>query len=492
MVKTIPLNEANLPLIPDAVAVPRYDRRKLRAGIVHIGVGGFHRAHQASYTDKLIAGHNAWNWAICGTGLLETDRRMYEILNKQDCLYTLMCKPPEGIPDARVIGSITEYLFAPENPDAVIEKMAHPDTRIVSLTITEGGYNFSQSSGGFDFENPDILWDLEHPLQARTVYGYLSEALRRRKERGIQAFTILSCDNIQKNGDMARNMLLEYTNRLNNDLSAWISKNASFPNSMVDRITPVTNESDRQYLESTFQIKDGWPVVCEPFTQWVIEDRFVNGRPAWEKVGAQFVPDVSPYEKMKIRLLNAGHSVLGFLGSLAGYTYVHEAARDPLFAKFLRQFMDTEVTPILDTVTGIDLEAYKGSLIDRFGNPNIADRLSRICLESSSKIPEFLLPTIREQLLKGGPIDCSSLVVAAWCRYAEGVDEQGKKYRLEDKMAAILQEKALASRNNSLAFLSIESVFGELIHSGKFLESYRSSLQDLYQIGARKSMQKKI
>ncbi len=492
MTKSITLKSKNLSLLPDEVKRPQYHRNRLIAGIVHIGVGGFHRAHQAYYTDELIGSHKAYNWAICGIGLLENDRKMYEILKSQDHLFTVMVRHPDGKLDARVIGSVIDYLFAPEDPDAVIEKIAHHDIKIVSLTITEGGYNFNQATGEFDFENPDIQWDLMHPRQPRTVYGYLSEALRRRKERGIRPLTIQSCDNIQKNGDMAKNMLLTFTGKLDHNLSEWIETHVSFPNSMVDRITPVTAETDKQSLENTYHIKDNWPVVCEPFSQWVIEDHFVNGRPAWEDVGAKFISDVSPYEKMKIRLLNAGHTVLGFLGILYGYTYVHEAVHDSLFAEFLRNFMDKEVTPILDKVPGIDLEAYKDSLIERFGNPYIADQLVRICLESSSKIPEFLLPTIREQLQRGGPIRCSALVVAAWCRYAEGIDEHGKKYPVEDKEEEILREKAQISRHDPLAFLKIESLFGDLIHSKKFTETYTDSLQDLYQSGVKKSIRKRI
>jgi mannitol 2-dehydrogenase len=244
-----------------------------------------------------------------------------------------------------------------------------------------------------------------------------------------------------------------------------------------------------QSLEEAYSIRDDWPVVCEPFSQWVIEDHFVSGRPPWEDAGAAFVPDVAPYEKMKIRLLNAGHSVLGFLGTLYGYTYIYETVQDPLFAEFLRRFMDEEVTPILDDVPGINLEAYKDSLVSRFANPHIKDQLARICLESSSKIPKFLLPTIREQLQKDGPVGCAALAVAAWCRYAEGVDEQGGRYPVNDKLEALLREKALASRHDPLTFLKIESLFGDLVNSEKFAEAYSAALHDLYLSGVKKSMQ---
>lgn len=470
-------------LLPPAVRRPAYDRDNLTAGIVHVGIGGFHRSHQAYYTDELIGLSGTAGWAICGVGLMEPDRLMHKRLESQDYLYTLMVNHPDGTFTVRVIGSIIEYLFAPDNPDTVIEKMAHPDTKIISLTITEGGYNFNQATGEFVNENVDIQWDLKNPHQPKTIFGYLSESLKRRMERGVKAYTVLSCDNIQHNGDVARRMLLAFTDLKDVDLRRWIEGNVRFPNSMVDRITPATTEENKLALLRDFGIDDTCPVICEPYCQWVIEDSFSDNRPEWEYVGAQFVPDVSPYEKMKIRLLNAGHSLLGFLGALHGYKFIHEVVHDPLFLAFLRKFMDEEVTPVLDEVPGIDLNLYKESLIERFGNSCIKDNVARICLQSSAKIPKFLLPTIREQLHAGGPVECSAFVVSAWCRYAEGIDEKGNKYPLEDDMKLILQESAVRSHQDPLAFLRIEPVFGDLINSERFTETYIKALRDLYQNG---------
>jgi mannitol 2-dehydrogenase len=394
-----------------------------------------------------------------------------------------MTAGPDGKISARIIGSIIETIFAPENSEAAIEKMAHPDTKIISLTITEGGYNIDSASGKFNIANPAVQKDLRNPEKPGTVFGYLTQSLKRRMERSSPGVTIQSCDNIQKNGDVLRNMLSSYIAEAEPGLTGWLEKYVTFPNSMVDRITPATSTSDIEKLRTSLGIEDAWPVVCEPYKQWVIEDKYSSGRPEWESFGAQFVPDVSPYEKMKIRLLNAGHSLLGFLGALRGYKYIHESVHDPLLLSFLRSFWNEEVIPVLDEVPGIDLDLYKSSLVERFGNSYIKDEVSRICLQSSSKIPKFLLPTIREQLAAGGPVEISAFVVAAWCRYSEGTDESGNRYILMDDMSEVLQERALNSRKDPLAFLKIESIFGSLANSGKFTESYINALHSIYRAG---------
>lgn len=483
MSETIKLNAKNLNLLPKEVDIPGYNRSRIKAGIVHIGIGGFHRAHEAFYTDQVLEDPGAKDWGICGVSLLETDRKIFNALSDQDGLYTLLMTRPDGTRTARVIGSLTEYLFAPENPEAVIERMASPDIRIITLTITEGGYNFSASTGEFLIDEPLIQHDLNNPGSPKTVFGYLTRALTRRRDMRSAGLTIQSCDNIQKNGDLLRKMLLSYVKEAEPGLEDWIEKHITFPNSMVDRITPVTTESDIENLKNVYGIEDAVPVVCESFIQWIIEDNFSKGRPEWESAGARFVDDVSAFEKMKIRLLNAGHSLLGFTGALYGYTYIHEAAHDPLFAKFLRHFMDKEVTPVLDDVPGINLNAYKDTLFERFGNSFIKDNVARICLQSSAKIPKFLLPTVREQLKAGGPLECSALIVAAWCRYAEGFDEAGNKYPLEDDMKDLIRERALDSHNDPLSFLRLEPVFGDLIKSDRFAETYIKALQCIYQKG---------
>jgi mannitol 2-dehydrogenase len=473
MREIIKLNEKNLSLLPNEVITPAYDRSKVKAGIVHIGVGGFHRAHEAFYTDQVLQSHNGRKWGICGVSLLESDRKIFDTLVNQDGLYTLMITNPDGKLNARVIGSIIEYLFAPENPVAVIEKMADPDIKIITLTITEGGYNFDEATGEFQIMDPAVRWDLKNPENPGTVFGYITQALKRRRDRGIAGLTIQSCDNIQKNGDILKRMLLSFVREAEYGLIDWIEKQVSFPNCMVDRITPATTSSDIAKLRAVYGIDDSWPVVCETFIQWVIEDNYSKGRPDWGSVGVQFVKDVGPYEKMKIRLLNAGHSLLGFIGSLYGCNTVDETIRIPLFRSFLREFMDDEVTPVLEKVEGIEIEDYKDSLIQRFGNPNIKDRLSRICQESSAKIPKFVLPAIKEQLERGGPIKRGALIVAAWCSYLEQAGISGNDWEIQDKMGAVLHNNAVASVSiDPLAFLMTEDIFNDLVHSKRFVDTY--------------------
>lgn len=461
------LSTATLPALT-RLAVPNYDRRSLRAGIVHLGVGGFHRAHQAMYLDRLMNQGLAYDWAICGVGVLEADRRMHEVLRSQDFLYSLVTKAADGTWDARVIGSIIEHLLVPDDPDAVIEKMADPAIKIVSLTITEGGY---------DTRNP--------------TFGLIIEALSRRKQRGVPPFTVMSCDNIPGNGDVARRAVVaaasssagssSAASSSAGDLPAWIDQSVAFPNSMVDRITPVTTDQDRAELARRFGVDDQWPVVCEPFTQWVVEDRFGLGRPPW--VGVQLVDDVEPYELMKLRLLNAGHQAIGYFGYLAGYRFAHEAAQDPVFARFLLGYMIEEAIPTLPPVAGVDLDAYARELVARFANPAIRDTLARLCAFSSDRIPKFLLPVVRAQLAAGGPVERSAAVVASWARYAEGVDEAGQRIEVVDALAE--QVTAAARSSDDLAFLRQADLFGDLADNERFVASYRRTLASLHERGAR-------
>ncbi|MEF8733941.1 MAG: mannitol dehydrogenase family protein [Candidatus Accumulibacter meliphilus] len=482
MTEPVQLKQENLHRLADEIARPSYDRSKVKAGIVHIGVGGFHRSHQAYYTDALLSDSDASDWGICGVGLRDADRKIGDILKAQDYLYTLIVKHPQGTIETCVIGSLIDFMLACDDPGAVIDRMASADTKIVSLTITEGGYNFNPATGEFDFENPDVRHDLEHPSSPKTVFGYLTAALKKRRALGLPAVTIQSCDNIQHNGDMTRKMLLAFAHKQDADLARWIESEVCFPNAMVDRITPVTTPEDIAYLRSAMGLADQWPVTCEPFTQWVIEDDFSIGRPAWEKVGAQFVPDVTPYEKMKIRLLNAGHSVLGMLGSIHGHKTIDGCMADPLFATYVRRFMDVEATPVLDPVAGVELEAYKDSLIERFGNPNIKDSVARICLESSAKLPVFLVPTITENLERGGSIKFAALVVAAWCFYSDkGVDRHGARLDIVDAMKDELHQAAKGTSDDTLSFLKLEPIFGDLIGDETFTAVYSEMIEALYE-----------
>jgi mannitol 2-dehydrogenase len=463
----VALSAATLAACSERVAVPRYDRSLIRAGIVHFGVGGFHRAHQAMYVDQLMNAGLASDWGICGVGVLEADRGMKRALEAQDCLYTLVEKHASGEFEARVIGSIVEYLFAPDDPEVVIARLEDPAIRIVSLTITEGGYVVDGAS-------------------PKGAFGLITAGLARRRAAGLPPFAIVSCDNLQGNGDLARRVFSEFARLVDPELGEWIEHDVDFPNSMVDRITPATTDQDRASIAQHFGIADAWPVVCEPFTQWVLEDSFASGRPPFEEAGVQVVDDVTPYELMKLRLLNASHQGLCYFGRLCDYVYVHEAAQDPLFRRFLRGYMDDEATPTLAPVPGVDLELYKGTLLERFANPEIQDTIARLCAESSDRIPKWLVPVIREQVARDGAIARSAAIVASWARYAEGVDEHGAPIEVVDRRREEVMN--LAGADDPLAFIESRDLFGDLAESERFKDAYLEALLSIRRLGARTAL----
>jgi mannitol 2-dehydrogenase len=485
----VPLNAETLPSLRGRLQTPGYDRSQIRVGIVHFGVGGFHRAHQAMYLDRLMNDGKALDWGICGVGVMPADGRMKEAMDVQDGLYTLVLKAADGSRDARVVGSIVEYLFAPDDPEVVIEKMAGGRTRIVSLTITEGGYNFHAVTGEFDASNPDVVHDLLPGVAPRTTFGLITEALARRRQRNLPPFTIMSCDNIQGNGDAAKRSFVAFARLKDAELAAWMEREVRFPNSMVDRITPVTTDEDRDEVRRRFDVDDRWPVVCEPFTQWVLEDRFNDGRPPLEDAGVQVVDDVEPYELMKLRLLNASHQALCYFGYLAGYRLVHDVCRDPLFVDFLLGYMDEEATPTLEPVPGVDLQEYKHNLIARFSNAEVRDTVARLCAESSDRIPKWLLPVIRHNLATGGEIRRSVAVVASWARYAEGVDERGQPIEVVDRLRDRVMADARRQREDPLAFIANRELFGDLIDDERFVSAYLSVLSSLHTNGARATLE---
>jgi mannitol 2-dehydrogenase len=481
-----PLSARSLPALGPTVSTPSYDRSQVRTGIVHLAVGGFHRSHQAMYLDRLMENGEALDWGICGVGVLPADRRMQEVMAAQDCLYTLLVKHPDGAVDARVIGSLVEYLFAPDDPDAVVEKMAAEATRLVSLTVTEGGYNTSAVTGEFDGSHPGVVADLQPGAALGTSFGLVVEALVRRRERGLPPFTVVSCDNIPGNGELARSSFAAFAALRDPELGEWVAGAVPFPNSMVDRITPVTTDDDRAELADRFGVADEWPVVCEPWTQWVMEDCFSCGRPPLEDAGVQLVDDVAPYELMKLRLLNAGHQVLAQTGRLAGLTHVHEACGDPLFRALLLRYLDREAIPTLSPVPGIDLGAYEAALLDRFASPAIADTLARICADASDRIPQFLLPVLRANLATGGPIDVAVTVLASWARSAEGRDDEGRPIEIADARADALVARARSE--DPLAFVADRELFGDLVDDARFVDAYRSAAESLRTRGTRATL----
>lgn len=483
------LNRDTLEAVSATVPAPAYHRSQLRVGIVHFGVGGFHRAHQAMYLDRLMQDGTARDWAICGVGLLPGDRHMADVLRAQDGLYTLVTKHPDGTLEPRVIGSIARYLYGPADPTAVLDQMVDPAVRIVSLTVTEGGYHVNPVSGELDPTAPELQHDLAHPDEPSSMFGYVLAALRRRRAAGVPPFTVVSCDNIQGNGDVARAMLVAFARLQDPDLGDWIDAEVSFPNSMVDRITPATAAADRTMVATRFGIIDEWPVVAEPFVQWVLEDDFPTGRPPFQDAGVQMVDDVVPYEMMKLRLLNASHQALCYLGYLAGYRYAHEVAVDPLFRSFLLRYMREEGAPTLPPVPGVDLRGYQHQLIERFANAHVRDTLARLCAESSDRIPAWLVPVIGDNLRAGGSVACSALVVAAWARYAEGTDEQGRPIEVVDQRRDRVMAAAGRQRHDDLAFLRDRALFGDLIDDDRFVTTYRSALADLHRDGARAALE---
>ncbi len=484
----IPLHPDNLRLLAPAVSIPTYRRARGRQRIVHIGVGAFHRAHQAVYLDDLLAHSQDGEWELCGVGLREQDCAIHRALAAQDCLYTVV-ELSASAARARVVGSLLEHVYAPENPRTAIERMADAACRIVSLTITESGYLVDQWTGTFDSAHRDVRHDLEHPAEPAGWLGYVAEALHRRRARGLAPFTVLSCDNLQHNGDVARQAVLAFAELRDPSLARWIEAHGAFPNTMVDRITPAATDEHRRMVESQFGIRDACPVVTEPFRQWIIEDRFANGRPEWERVGAVMTSAVLPYEKIKIRLLNGSHQALCYLGLLLGYEYVHEALADPRIGNFVRRLMREEVAPLLAEVPGIELADYQETVVERFANPAIRDRLFRIGTDASTRMAKFVLPSLAEQATRGGPVRLLSLAVAGWLRCLAGADEQGHAIDLPDPLGATLAALARRGGADPAPLLGASEVFGrDLPVHAEFRARLGEALRGLYKNGARATL----
>jgi mannitol 2-dehydrogenase len=478
-VSAVPLDQHSLSWLGPAAGVPAYDRSRLKPGLFHIGVGGFHRAHQAVYIDELLHQSGTAGWSYCGIGLLGRDATMRDALRAQDGLYTVIERSPSG-ERCRVVGSIVEYLYAPESREKVLTRLADPDCRVVSLTITEGGYYLDDGTGEFSDSDPDVVHDLAHPHEPLCSFGYLLEALDRRRRSGLPPFTILSCDNLQHNGDLARRMLLAFAELRDPALHRWVRDHVAFPNTMVDRIVPATTDAHRALLRERFGIEDAWPVVTEPFRQWVVEDRFSGGRPPWERVGVQMTSDVEPYEKMRMRLLNGSHQALCYVGMLLGHGMVHEAMNDPHVRRLVQTLMDFEVTPLLRTPPGIDLDEYKATLLDRLTNPAVGDALIRIGSEGSARMPKFVLPTLREQLERDGPIDCLAFTVACWFRFLGWEERERKGLGVNDPLAAELTKAARQGGDDPRPLLSLRKIFDpELAANPRLVQHLRFLLESL-------------
>jgi mannitol 2-dehydrogenase len=461
----IDLKNASLSELP--IEAPNYDRSSVSVGIAHIGTGHFHRAHQAMYIDRLLRQGLAHDWGICGIGVMPGDWTMRDVLTDQDGLYTLILEKPDGSRDAHVIGSIIDYRYAPDDPESALEVLAAPSTRIISMTITEGGYR--------DPDGP--------------AFALIVEALDRRRRRGIAAPTIVSCDNIENNGEIAGRAVLANAESRDPELAEWVGDHVEFPSSMVDRITPATTLQMAEEVRRDFGVNDRWPVVAEPFAAWVLEDKFADGRPPLEQAGVLLVDDVAPYELMKLRLLNAGHQCLAYFAHLCGFEFVHDAASDPLFAEFLLAYFESEAIPTLPAVPGIDLHEFSRTLIERFSNPGVRDTVARLCAFSSDRIPKWLIPVICDNLASDGSVRVAAAVVASWARYAEGTDEWGEPYEVVDQLADSLIPIARSQYENPAAFIEIAAVFGDLAHQPRFVQAYSWALDSLHRKGARATLE---
>jgi mannitol 2-dehydrogenase len=479
----------NLSALSAVASVPAYARKKLSAGIVHIGVGNFHRAHMAHYLHRLFDLGRDHDWAIIGAGVKSFDSAMRECLKPQDWLTTVVELDPAGF-SATVTGAMIDFTEA--TPGAILAALLQPEIRIVSLTITEGGYFVDALTGGFDAGHPDIRADAADPAHPRTVFGIIIAALRHRRDRGLQPFTVLSCDNLPENGRATSAAVIGLARLQDSSFAGWIARNVAFPNSMVDCITPATGGRERKLVLDRFGIEDAAPVVCEPFRQWVLEDRFPQGRPAFELVGAQFVADVAPYELMKLRILNGGHATIAYPSGLLGIHYVHEAMAHPLVARFLDWLEHKELMPTVPAIAGVDFETYYRKIVERFSNPAIGDTVARLCLDGSNRQPKFILPAVRDRLKAGLPVDGLALEVALWCRFCAGTDDAGNPVNVPDDNAATLTAHALKARKDPAAFLSLDTIFGDLAGAAPFAEAFGRSLDALWSRGVVKVLEEAV
>nr|WP_231996804.1 mannitol dehydrogenase family protein [Mycobacterium scrofulaceum] len=438
--------------------MPTYERSALRRGVVHIGAGNFHRAHQAVYFDDLARSGISDRWGVTGVSLHSPSAK--DLLSAQDGLYTVVQRGHDG-QTARVVGSIGSVHFAPNDGAAVRAALADPQTRIVSLTITDNGYFLDPVTDQFDANHPDVRADLVACDGYATAWGYLAEALDRRRRAGFAPFTVLCCDNIPGDTRPARTALISFAACKDPGLARWIERHVAFPSTMVDRITPQTSNSEREFVEQTFGVADKCPVVTEPYRQWVIEDSFSNGRPPLEEVGAEFVADVSEHKLIKTRLLNGTHIALACLATLAGYQRTDEAMRDGVIFDYVEALLRREIQPLLPAVPGMNTPQYRATLLDRLGNPSMSDQLSRLARRGTTKITSFVLPSLQEAIAQGRPHTLLTLAVAGWARYMRGHDLQGRRLRLEDSQAIPVAKLANMSGHNPDPLLR-HAMFAEL------------------------------
>lgn len=463
-----------------------YDRPQVRPGILHIGVGNFHRAHLAYYINSLLAlDPTQRDWAIEGVMLMPGDERLYRALKAQDCKYTLTICGRDGHDECDEIGSIVSLHWAGDDAAAIPTRMADPAIRIISMTITEGGYNINKENGQFDLDNPAVAHDIAHPSCPTTVFGYLAEGLRRRREAGAGGVTILTCDNLQHNGDTARKAFMSFFTAQDAGLARWVEENVTFPNSMVDRITPATLPDDVTRLNQLNGTDDAAPVYCEDFIQWVVEDNFAAGRPDWEEVGVQMTDDVTTYENMKLSLLNASHTLLSYPSFLAGYRKVDEAMNDPRIARYVREFMDYDFTPYVPAPAGIDLDDYKETLIERFRNRQVSDQVARLCMDGLSKFAVYVTPHLTSMVAEGKDTRRLAYLLAAYRHYLKyHRDDNGEEFSIAEPQMNPADQALIAS-DNATDFLALSPFAGAgLANSRQFTDEYLEMVTAIDRDGA--------
>ncbi|MBY5444453.1 mannitol dehydrogenase family protein [Rhizobium leguminosarum] len=483
---TCKLSLATLSDVARTAAIPGYDRASLKAGIVHFGVGNFHRAHQAIYLDDLFNAGMDHDWAIVGAGVLPSDAAMREKLAAQDFLTTVV-EQDNNKTAARVTAPMIDILPVGDAA-AIIAKLADPEIRIVSMTITEGGY-FIDASGTFNPTHPAITADGQNPNAPKTVFGLIVAGLKARRDKGIGPFTVMSCDNIPHNGVVTANAVVGTAALSDPAFADWILANVAFPNGMVDRITPATSQREVDFLRDNFEIEDSWPVYCEEFKQWVLEDKFTAGRPALEKVGVTFVADVTPYEHMKIRILNGGHAAIAYPAALMDIHFVHDSMEDPLIRAFLAKLEKDEIIPIVPPVPNTSLTDYFALIEHRLLNPKIADTIPRLAQDGSNRQPKFILPSTLDNLRQGGDVIGLALVSALWCRYFAGKTDSGKDIVFNDASAERLHAAALKAKDDPSAFLVFDDIFGEVAKSELFRKRFAHALKTLWEKGTRETLQ---
>ncbi|WP_019172095.1 mannitol dehydrogenase family protein [Pseudaminobacter salicylatoxidans] len=485
---SVKLSFANLDKLSENVARPGYVPTDLTPGIVHFGVGNFHRAHQAVYLDDLFGKGLGHDWAIVGAGVLPADAAAREKLKAQDWLTTVV-EQDSGHMAARVTAAMVDYLV-PGDADGIIARLADPQIRIVSLTITEGGYFIDPASGKFNPESAEIVADARNPATPKTAFGLILAGLARRRAEDVAPFTVMSCDNIPHNGRVTADAVVGLARIIDPDLADWVERNVSFPNGMVDRITPATTERETRFLADEFGLEDAWPVFCEPFRQWVLEDRFPAGRPALEKVGVTFVDDVSSFEQMKIRILNGGHAVIAYPAGLMDIHFVHEAMQEPLIAAFLERLEQDEIIPAVPPVPGVVLEDYFRLIQQRFSNPRIGDTVRRLCLDGSNRQPKFIIPTIADRLKAGQGIAGLALESALWCRYCHGTTDSGAVIEPNDPNWERMQDTAKAAKDDPSTWLAMEDIYGEVGRNPLFAETFAGHLKTLWELGTRETLRR--